>query len=121
MDAADRAECEERQLLEVEALAGLYADGGGAESCPPEGGAPGRDVHVAAPLRGAGVAAVSFRLPALYPLPGHPAVLVRVAAPSSSGLAAEAARHALAEGAEAGREALYDAVEAPDAGGPRGV
>jgi len=112
MDAADRAECEERQLLEVEALAGLYADGGGAESCPPEGGAPGRDVHVAAPLRGAGVAAVSFRLPALYPLPGHPGVLVRVAAPSSSGLAAEAARHALAEGAEAGREALYDAVEA---------
>jgi hypothetical protein len=113
MDAADRAECEERQLLEVEALAGLYADGGGAESCSPEGGGGGRDVHVAAPLPlGAGVAAVSFRLPALYPLPGHPALLARVAAPSNSGLAAEAARQALAEGAEGGTEALYEAVEA---------
>ena len=116
-DAGLRGECEERQLMEVEALAGLYADGGGAEGCPAEDGR-GRDVHVwtvAAPLSGAfgagETAAVSFRLPPLYPLQGHPAVLTRVAAPSSSELAAEAARNVLAAAADSGVEALYEAME----------
>ena len=103
--------------MEVEALAGLYADGGGAEGCPAEDGGAGRDVHVAANLSGAPggagqTAVVSFRLPPLYPLQGHPAALIRVAAPSSSELAAEAVRSVLAAAADSGVEALYEAVEA---------